>query len=161
MAAVWISISIGLGCGVLLVMALLGKRWASHQASSNRIVTFIKRTVVATSTVVRDARYLGIQTAVAALQVVLVVAAFSLAVPASGAAVVDSIAAASFVLGISSLAAFVLPPTMAAGPVAASTLVLPVFGASTTSALAYAVCYWLVAHIPAMVMGLPALFSRR
>lgn len=161
MAAIWIAASIGLGCGVLLVMALLGKHWSDHPASSSRVVTFIKRTVVETSTVVRDARYLGIQTAAAALQVVLVVAAFSLAMPASGAELADPIAAASFVLGISSLAAFVLPPTMAAGPVAASTLVLPLFGATTSTALAYTVCYWLVAHIPAMVMGLPALFKRR
>lgn len=160
-AAIWIALGIGMGCGVLLVMALLGKRWSGHESSSSRVVTFVKRTVVETSTVVRDARYLGVQTAAAALQVVLVVMAFSLAVPASGANLADPIAAASFVLGISSLAAFILPPTMAAGPVAASTLVLPLFGASTSTALAYAVCYWLVAHIPAMAMGLPALFARR
>ncbi len=160
-AALWIALGIGLGCLVLLAMALLGKHWSNQDHSSTSILGFVQRTVVETSAAVRDARYLGIQTSAAALQVVLVVAAFSLAVPASGADLADPIAAASFVLGISSLAAFVLPPTMAAGPAAASTLVLPLFGASTSTALAYAVCYWLVAHIPAMVMGLPALFARR
>jgi len=160
-ASWWIGGGIIAGCGVLAVMAVLGRRWQNNQPHTNRIIEIIKQTVVQTSSVVRDARYLGIQTAAAAVQVVLVVAAFSLALIASGASISDPIAASSMVLGIASLASFVLPPTMAAGPAAASALVLPAFGASTSEALAYAAAYWLVAHIPAMTMGIPALFARR
>jgi hypothetical protein len=160
-AVVWICLSIGLGCVILWTMAMLGQKWAGKPPHSNPALSFIQRTVVETSIVLRDVKYLGVHTGAAALQVVLVVGAFSVAMLASGAHVVDPLASASFVLGISSLAAFVLPPTMAAGPAAASALVLPLFGASQTDALAYAVCYWLVAHIPATTMGLPALFARR
>ena len=160
-AIFWISAGIGCGCAVLFLMAVIGKRWEGNTESGHAALQFIKRTVVETSAVVRDARYLGVQTAAAALQVILVVSAFSLAVPASGAILEDPLAASSLVLGVSSLAAFVLPPTMAAGPAAASAMVIPLFGGTESAALAYAVCYWLVAHIPAMTMGLPALFARR
>lgn len=157
----WISGAIAAGCGVLTLMAIMGKRWKEDPASPNRLIQLIKRTVVETSAIVRDARYLGVQTAAAAVQVALVVAAFALALMASGAAVTDPIAASAMVLGLASLASFVLPPSMAAGPAAASSLVLPAFGASPSAALAYAASYWLVAHIPAMAMGIPALFARR
>ena len=160
-AVVWISAGISLGCLVLGTMALLGKRWEQDPPSPNAFIQLIKQTVVETSAIVRDVRYLGVQTAAAAAQVVLVVAAFSLAMQASGAGLDNPIAAASMVLGIASLAAFVLPPTMAAGPAAASALVLPLFGANESAALAYAGTYWLVAHLPAMVMGIPALIARR
>ena len=142
-------------------MAILGQRWKEDQASPHRLVQLVKRTVVETSAIVRDVRYLGVQTAAAAVQVALVVAAFALAMMASGAVVTDPIAASAMVLGLASLASFVLPPTMAAGPAAASALVLPAFGASGSAAIAYAASYWLVAHIPAMAMGIPALFARR
>jgi hypothetical protein len=49
---------------------------------------------------------------------------------------------------------------MAAGPAAASALVLPQFGESPETALAYAATYWFVAHLPAMSMGLPCLWAR-
>ncbi len=160
-AAWWISSGIAGGCGVLVLMAILGKKWKDNTAHPNRFVELIRQTLVETSSVVRDARYLGVQTGVAALQVVLIVTAFTLALHASGAGIDDAIAAASMVLGIASLAAFILPPSMAAGPAAASALVLPAFGATPSEALAYATVYWLVAHIPAVTMGIPALFARR
>ncbi len=160
-AMLWIAAAVGAGCVVLAVMAVLGRKWADTELPANPVLQLAQRTVVETSAIVRDARYLGVQTAAAAAQVILVVAAFSLAMPASGAAVSDPLMAASLVLGISSLAAFVLPPTMAAGPAAASVLVLPMFGVDEAGALAYACTYWLVAHTPAMLMGLPALWARR
>ena len=160
-AMLWIGGSISGGCLVLFAMTIMGQRWAGAQAPENLGLRFIQKTVVETSVILRDARYLSIQTGAAAVQVVLVVAAFSLAVPASGAPASDALLAGSLVLGLSSLAAFVLPPTMAAGPTAASALVMPLFGVDESGALAYAVMYWLVAHAPAMTMGLPALWARR
>ncbi len=160
-AMLWIGGSIACGCLVLFGMAIMGQRWTQAASPENLGLRFIQRTVVETSVILRNARYLGIQTGAAAIQVVLVVSAFSLAVPASGAPASDALLAGSLVLGISSLAAFVLPPTMAAGPTAASALVMPLFGVDESGALAYAAMYWLVAHAPAMTMGLPALWARR
>ena len=160
-AMMWIAGGVGSGCIVLLVMAILGRHWADAAPWQNPLLRLVQRVFIETSAIVRDARYLGIQTLAAAVQVVLVVVAFGVAVPASGAAVSQPLMAASLVLGISSLAAFVLPPTMAAGPAAASLAVLPLFGVSEAEAMAYAATYWLVAHTPAMVMGLPALLARR
>ena len=160
-AMMWIGGSIACGCLVLFAMAIVGHRWATATTPDNVGLRFIQRTVVETSVMLRNSRYLGIQTGAAAIQVVLVVAAFSLAVPASGAPASDALLAGSLVLGISSLAAFVLPPTMAAGPTAASALVMPLFGVDESGALAYAAMYWLVAHAPAVTMGLPALWARR
>jgi hypothetical protein len=157
----WISAGLGLGCITLFGMAVVGKRLDGSPPSSNTLIELVKRTVVETSAIVRDARYIGIQTAAAGVQVVLVVAAFSLAMPASGAGVSDPLTASAMVLGVASLAAFILPPTMAAGPAAASALVLPLFGADASSVLAYAGTYWLVAHVPAVIMGLPALLARK
>jgi hypothetical protein len=160
-AMLWIACGVGSGCLVLAIMAVLGRRWANSALPENPLFRLAQRTVVETSAILRDARYLGIQTAAAAVQVILVVTAFTIAMPASGAAVSDPLMASSLVLGISSLAAFVLPPTMAAGPAAASILVLPMFGVDEAGAMAYAGTYWLVAHTPAMIMGLPALWARR
>ena len=160
-AMAWIAAGVGAGCFILFVMAVLGRKWADIQSHSNPLIRLIQRIFVETSTILRDARYVGIQTGAAVIQVALVVTAFTLAMPASGAAAGEPLMAASLVLGISSLAAFVLPPTMAAGPAAASALVLPMLGVDEAGALAYAATYWLVAHTPAMVMGLPALWARR
>jgi hypothetical protein len=160
-AMLWIACGVGSGVLVLAIMAILGRRWADAELAENPLFMLIQRTVIETSAILRDARYVGTQTAAAVVQVVLVVTAFTLAMPASGAAVSDPLMASALVLGISSLAAFVLPPTMAAGPAAASILVLPMFGVNEAGAMAYAGTYWLVAHTPAMIMGLPALWARR
>ena len=160
-AMMWIAGGVGAGCLVLFIMAVLGRKWADAEPFSNPLFRLIQRIFVETSAIIRDARYVGIQTGAAVIQVILVVTAFTLAMPASGAGVSEPLMAASLVLGISSLAAFVLPPTMAAGPAAASALVLPMLGVDEAGALAYAATYWLVAHTPAMVMGLPALWARR
>lgn len=157
----WISAGLGLGCITLFGMAVVGKRLDGSPPNPSALIELVKRTVVETSAIVRDARYLGIQTAAAGVQVVLVVTAFSLAMPASGASVSDPLTASAMVLGVASLAAFILPPTMAAGPAAASALVLPIFGADASSVLAYAGTYWLVAHVPAVILGLPALLARK
>ena len=160
-AMMWIAAGVGSGCLVLFIMAVLGGRWAEAEPYANPLLRLLQRIFVETSAILRDARYVGLQTGAAVIQVILVVTAFTLAIPASGAGVSEPLMAASLVLGISSLAAFVLPPTMAAAPAAASALVLPMFGVDEAGALAYAATYWLVAHTPAMVMGLPALWARR
>ena len=157
----WIGLALTGGCVALGIMGIVG-RWRRDQpAPASRALAMIHQTLIETSQMVGSGRYLMIQSAAAAVQVLVVVAAFSLAMMASGAGVSEPVTAASMVLAVSSLAAFVLPPTMAAGPAAASSLVLPHFGADPSGALAYATVYWVVAHLPAVSMGLPALFARR
>lgn len=158
---VWIVGGMLAGFLTLLVMVILGRLWTNRPPPSSKLLGFVHNTVIETSAMLQDFRYMTIHTVAAAIQVGLVVAAFSLAVVASGAMVDDPIMAASGVLAVSSIAAFILPPTMAAGPAAASLLVLPMFGATDEAALAYAGTYWFVAHAPALVMGLPALWTRR
>ncbi len=158
---VWIVGGMLAGFLTLLAMVFIGRAWAKRSPPKSKLLCFARNTVIETASMLQDLRYMTIQTAAAAIQVTLVVAAFSLAILASGAVVDDPTMAASGVLAVSSLAAFILPPTMAAGPAAASLLVLPMFGATDEAALAYAGTYWLVAHAPALAMGLPALWSRR
>ena len=159
--ALWIGLALLCGCLVLATMGILGRILRDKPSPESRVLALAQQTLIETSQMVGSGRYLLIQSAAAAVQVVVVVVAFSLAMMASGANVVDPVTAASMVLAVSSLASFVLPPTMAAGPAAASSLVLPHFGADPTGALAYATVYWVVAHLPAVCMGLPALFARR
>jgi hypothetical protein len=135
----------------------------SHQRPG--ILGFVLRTLGETARVLSSGSYMGTQAVTAALQVVLVVTAFTLAMPAAGIRIDHPELAASLILGASSLLAIFLPPVFAAGPAAAAALVLPVFGVpadqAAAAALAYAGAYWLVAHIPAGLMGLPALAQRR
>ena len=54
-----------------------------------------------------------------------------------------------------------LPPSFGAGPAAASVAVLTVFGIDQTGALMYAAAYWFIANVPAVTLGLPALWQRK
>jgi len=97
----------------------------------------------------------------AVLRVAFTLGGFTLALPAAGLSVPVPWLAASGVLALSSVAAVALPPTFAAGPAATSVAVLAVFGVDRAGALAYAGAYWLVAHVPAVVLGLPWVWLRR
>jgi len=158
--SVFLLVTVAGGIGVII----LGRKVDITEEHTG-ILGFVSRTIGETAHVMTNARYLGQQTLTAALQVVLVVVAFTLAMPAAGVHIVYPELAASLVLGASSLLAVFLPPVFAAGPAAAAALVLPVFGVpgdqAAAAALAYAGAYWLVAHIPACIMGLPAISMRR
>jgi hypothetical protein len=148
------------GVGVIL----LGRRIDITVARPG-FLGFVIRTLAETAHVLSSGSFMGKQALTAALQVVLVVVAFTLAMPAAGIHIAHPELAASLILGASSLLAIFLPPVFAAGPAAAAALVLPVFGVpadqAAGAALAYAGAYWLVAHLPACLMGLPALAQRR
>ncbi len=162
--ALWLSVFLGLSLLGGIGIVFLGRR-IDPTAPHSGLVGFVKRTTAETAHGLSDARYLGLQTLSAALQVVLVVVAFTLAMPAAGIQLEHPELAASLILGASSILAVLLPPVFAAGPAAAAAAVLPVFGVPAdqvaASAAAYAGAYWLVAHTPAGIMGLPALLRRR
>jgi len=160
----WLGIFLcGIILGAVLIVAI--GRSIDPDVSRSGILGFVLNTLGQTAQSLKDGRYMSAQVLTAALQVVLVVVAFTLALPAAGIQIEQPELAASLILGASSLLAVFLPPVFAAGPAAAAVLVLPVFGVpddqAAAAALAYAGGYWLVAHIPACVMGLPALLRRR
>ena len=154
-----VAVCVG-GVGVVVI----GQRF-DPDVEREGIQGFILKTLAQTAHALKNSRYMSAQLATAALQVVLVVLAFTLALPAAGVHIDQPALAASLILGASSLLAIFLPPVFAAGPAAAAAVVLPVFGLPDTqvaaAGLAYAGAYWLVAHIPAGCMGLPALGMRR
>ena len=157
----WIAGALGLGVAGLTTIAAVGRRLRERPVPSSSILALIRQTFVQIAGMVGSSRYLFVHSIAAVLQVVMVVASFSIALVAVTSTVDAPITAASMVLAASSLAAFVLPPTMAAGPAAACSLVLPHFGVDAAGALAYATVYWAVAHLPALGLGLPAIFARR
>lgn len=106
-------------------------------------------------------RWLAVQVFLAFLQAVGMVAAFVTGFHAAGIDVELPFLAASGILAMSSVAAMVLPPSFGAGPAAASVAVLTVFGVDQTGALAYAAAYWFIANIPAVGLGIPAVWTRR
>jgi uncharacterized membrane protein YbhN (UPF0104 family) len=103
---------------------------------------------------------LALNTGLALLQVVGMVAAFAMLFPAVGLDLPLPALAASGVLAISSLASVLLPPSYGAGPAAAAVFVLGAFGLSADEALAYSVGWWLVSQVPAVVLGVPAFYGR-
>ena len=103
---------------------------------------------------------LALNTGLALLQVIGMIAAFAMLFPAVGIDIALPALAASGVLAISSLASVLLPPSYGAGPAAAAVFVLGAFGLPAEDAFAYAVGWWLVSQIPAAVIGLPALYGR-
>ncbi len=106
-------------------------------------------------------RWLALQLFLALLQAIGMVAAFITGFYAAGLEVELPFLAAAGILAISSVAALVLPPSFGAGPAAASIAVLTVFGVDQTGALLYAAAYWFIANIPAVVLGIPAVWTRR
>ena len=103
---------------------------------------------------------LALNTALALLQVVGMVAAFAMLFPAVGIEVALPALAASGVLAISSLASVLLPPSYGAGPAAAAVFVLGAFGLPAEDAFAYSVGWWMVSQVPAVVVGVPAFYGR-
>ncbi len=156
---------LGLGVTVTItggaILALIGTRIGRFADQASRVNAFFRSTIGETARALRDSRFLSSQTIAAIVQVGLVVAAFSIALLAAGVQLSRPDLAASMVLATASIAAVLLPPTFAAGPAAASAAILPLFGVSHEGAIAYAGAYWLVAHVPAITMGLPCLWARR
>lgn len=103
---------------------------------------------------------LAVNAGLALLQVIGMVAAFAMLFPAVGVSVPLPALAAAGILGMSSLASVVLPPSFGAGPAAAAVFVLGAFGLGHADALAYSVGWWMVSQLPAAVLGLPAFYGR-
>jgi len=148
-----------LGVGVVVASAGLIARALEARLGRGplpRLRKLAREALTGVSTTLGTVRGLGRHVGLAAAQVATLVTAFALGLPAVGLGELPWMAAAG-VLGISSLAAVVLPPGYGAGPAAASALVLGALGASRGDALAYAAVYWVLSQAPAVVLGVPPL----
>ncbi len=151
------------GAGSLLAVAvavLIGRLLARRPRPAG-ILGILHQTLVDTATLLSSPVILVRNTAVALLQVGLLVAAFAAGVPAAGIHDVPAFAVGGQVLAVSSLASVLFPPTWGVGPAAASRVVLGAAGLGAEEAILYAGVYWLIAHLPFLLVGLPALWSLR
>ena len=145
----------------VLALALLGRLDRLGGVTTRGPLRWIRDTASDAGAVLATPGAVLLHLALAAVGVGFTLMGFALALPAVGLDLPLPWLAAAGVLALSSVAAVVLPPTFAAGPAAVSVGVLAVFGVSRTDALAYSVAYWLVAHAPAVVIGLPFLWGHR
>lgn len=157
-ALTWLSVvTVG---GILAIAALIlaGRLMGRHHTGP---LAMIRDTASDVSVAFATPREAAVHIGLSVVQVVATLAAFTLALPAVGLHVPQPWLVASGVLAISSAASVVLPPTLAAGPAAAAAVVLSFFGAPPEGVLAYAGAWWLVAHVPAVGLGLPGMWSQQ
>lgn len=160
--AVWLVGGVtSAGLLAVLALALLGRLEGLGGVSRRGPLRWIRDTANDAGAVLATPGAVLTHLGLAAVGVGFTLAGFALALPAVGLDLPLPWLAAAGVLALSSVAAVVLPPTFAAGPAAVSVGVLAVFGVSRTDALAYSVAYWLVAHAPAVAIGLPLLWGHK
>ena len=154
-----------IGIGIAVVGVLIGRRLSRSgngpAAASGTPLGHLKELLQQGGSALSHPVLLSLNVALAVLQVVVSVWAFALALPAVGITVAMPWLAAAGVLSLAAVAAMVLPPSYGAGPAAASVLVLSVFGFGQEAALAYAAAWWLVAHIPGLLLGVPSVWLLR
>lgn len=150
------------GAGLLGILGLfwLGRTRAGRALPLPGPLRWIRAAADDAGAVVARPAALVAQLLLAALGVAFTVGGYTLGLPAVGLDLPLPWLVASGVLALSSVAAVVLPPSFAAGPAAVSAAVLAAFGGTRADALAYAGAWWLVAHVPAVTLGLPFLWGR-
>ena len=152
------------GIFIIILAAIIGRRFTTPEQPSNNgfsLKEFVADTFSQTTKGVTSLSYLSINIAVAALEVWLMVYAFSLGFPALGIELTDPWGCGALILGFSAFAAIALPPTYGAGPAAASLFVLSLVGVSEEQALAYAAIWWMISQLPATALGIPSLWLLR
>lgn len=152
---------------VLVVFAAVGLVLVGRRLSGRADVApgggprqWLRQAVVDTGKGLAALPSLAGNTALAMVQVGLVVLSLRLLLPALGLTPPMPLLAASSFLAIGSLAAIVLPPSMAAGTAATAVAVLAGFGVEAADALAFATLTWLVQMGPVGVLGIGPLWGR-
>ncbi len=120
----------------------------------------LRQTVVSTGEGLTAWGHMIANVALAVVHVGLVVASFSALFPALGLELDYPLIAACGVIAIGSVAAVVLPPTMAAGTAATSIFVLGFFGVTEAQALAFTALSWCSNTLPPLVTGFVPLVRR-
>jgi hypothetical protein len=160
-AVQWVTASTLGGTAVAVAAVLVGRRLGPPPDDGGPpLATLLRDTLTQTGDSLGVPTRLAMHVGLAAVDVTLTVAGFTLLLPVLDIQVAMPVLAASGVLAISAVASVVLPPTYGAGPAAASVAVLAAFGVEQPDALAYAAGYWLLSQGPAVVLGLPCLLGR-
>ncbi len=158
-----VGLATGVGLIGLTAVAIIGRRLATRkpvEASDRPSMLHVLRTAFTQSgAVLATPRRVALHAALAYLQVFGMVASFALALPAVEVSVPTPLLAAAMIMGLSSVAAVVLPPSYGAGPAAAALTVLHPLGAQEADVLAYAAAWWVLSQLPALLFGLPSMWS--
>jgi uncharacterized membrane protein YbhN (UPF0104 family) len=124
------------------------------------ILSLIRESIVRTGEGLSAWGPLAANLALAALQVILVVASFWALLPALGLSVAYPVLATCGVIAIGAMAAIVLPPGLGAGQAAAAVFVLGFFGVSEAEAIAFTALSWVSNTVPPLVTGIGPLVGR-
>lgn len=157
-----VSVGTGGAIVVAILIAVIGRMMRRPEEPAPEgpgLVSMLREAMTETGSALSSPRYVALNTAAALVQVVGMIAAFAMALPAVGVHVAMPGLAAAGVLAISSLAAVALPPGYGAGPAAASVAVLTVFGVDPAGALAYAGAWWIISQVPATAIGIPCMLA--
>lgn len=145
-----------------VALVLVGRRLSAPAAPTpgGGPGAWLRQAVVDTGKGLAALPSLAGNTLLALLQVGLVVLSLRLLLPALGLDPPMPMLAASSVLAVGSLAAVVLPPSLAAGGAASAVGVLAGFGVGTADALAFATLTWVVQMGPVGALGIGPLWAR-
>lgn len=162
LAVVTVLTVVGIAIAAFAVLA--GRRWQGPGAAGagvrGRILDTVQRLLAHTHGALGTGRDALWNVGFGVLHLAITVAGVVLCLPAASIHLEDPVLAASAVLALGAIAGLVLPPSLAAGPAASAVFALGFFGVSEPQALAYAALAWLHAAVPAVVLGLPPLWSR-
>ena len=101
---------------------------------------------------------LFIQVSCSTIEIAMMLASFVLAFHAIHIPVEAPWGTAAIILAFSAAVAMALPPSYGAGPGAAITFVFALLHFSTEQALAYAILWWFLSQVPALITGIPSFF---
>lgn len=153
-----------LGIGIFVIGAMIGRRYLSQAPEPEEHfapIPWLKDSLKQTARGIQSPRYLLLNSAVSFIEVWLMIAAFALGFYALGIELVTPWTTAGLILGFSALASIILPPTYGAGTAAAAIFVLGMMGVSEEQAIGYSAVWWLISQVPAMLLGIPALWILR
>ena len=158
------TLSVVLGAGVFVCVGLIlaSRRLGASGHAPPRAgpITLLRDSVLHAGAGLSAWGAVAVNLALAAVQVALLVLSFWALLPALGLHPPLAMLAVSGVIGLGSVAAVALPPSLGAGPAATSVFVLAFFGIGEADALGFAALSWLANSLPPLVLGIVPLWSR-
>jgi uncharacterized membrane protein YbhN (UPF0104 family) len=160
----WLTLAVLGSVFGAVVIVMLGRRLGSKPkdqgAPGPGPIQLLKDTIVSTGEGLTAWGHMLGNAGLAVVHVALVVASFWALFPALGLELDYPLIAACGVIAIGSIAAVVLPPTMAAGTAATSIFVLGFFGVTEAQALAFTALSWCSNTLPPVLTGFVPLVRR-
>ncbi|HCH61522.1 MAG TPA: hypothetical protein DFR83_01875 [Deltaproteobacteria bacterium] len=158
-----VGLGTGLGLLGLTAVAIIGRRLAAREPESKPdqpgAIQVLQDAFTQTGAALASPQKIVFHVTLAYTQVLGMVFSFAVALPAVGVSVPTPFIAAAMIMGLSAVASVVLPPGYGAGPAAAALTVLHPLGVQEAEVLAYAGAWWVLSQLPALVLGLPSMWS--